>query len=477
LVFAGMKQDPNLMGDLQAVTETFARVLLVQLTRNLEDYQKAVAEFLRRIFVTELVLAGYNPDGLKVVFEKPMIGDSIKNSQKLQLDVQNVTNLLNIKMIDMQKGADILGFDVPFSDTYEPNSNQGKLDNSPKKETDITDESKQAVIQNNFESEFMQSFSDNEHLEYMNAMYRIPEEEIGFGFLDGEQDDYTRKGQLYFNRVNRLYAEASEGCQKDLKKALKNKNFSNQEDFAYFVMRQFRQSYQKRFRDNILDLAKSNIQRLYRHARQDKKIFRGRNKFSMDFSAPKMDLDLNDYRIIDFLASADSFYLGKFINDPDTVRRFMNMLIAEYGMNAGELGQDSEAIDRITERFGDAVNNEKWKVRRIVETTLNKVRTYGNVMYMNQGGVQRYIVVEAMDNLTCRHCKSMNGRTFEVPMAVNQIKREIEGNPSDIPTNSPFVTKLKVEKLEKMSSSELASQGFSLTPYHGGCRGFMVADI
>lgn len=406
LVFAGMKQDPNLMGDLQAVTETFARVLLVQLTRNLEDYQKVVAEFLRRIFLTELILAGYNPKGLKVSFEKPMIGDSIKEAQSMKVKIENVSKLLEMSMIDMQKGADILGLDVPFSEVYHPIKTHTKSPNikegvNPKIHDDITKETRQATTQNDLQNKFMHTFAHTQNSDDMKAIFQLPKQNFNVDF-DNLNDRYNHKGKQYFKRVNLLFDNAIKHTQKDILNAIQNQTFHTKEAFIFCVMKQFKKSYQTHFNHKVNQLTKSNIQQLYRHARQEQN------------TTKNLELNLSDYRIIDCLAHTQTYHLTTFIQQADSVQKMMENLMQQYDLHHHKFEHENAIFERITAQFSSLILEEKWKLKPIILNSLNKVRTYGNIMLMNQNQIQNFSF-----NSDKKHI-------YDVPTEVKKIQAEIQ---------------------------------------------------
>jgi SPP1 gp7 family putative phage head morphogenesis protein len=335
---------------------------------------------------------------------------------------------------------------------------------------DVTSERRKASL--NFEIH-------NPYFDYeIPQIYKHNNAVLSFG-----NKEYEKQAKAYSEAIKGLYQSACKASAKAVQRSAKLANFVNSETFANSMLNYFIESYRKEFIEKLPSVVNGNVLSLYQTSRTDQSIFRKRTKQKfVSFAEPLPDIplpffSLNDYKLIEYLQGLDLFYLGKFITDEDSIKRFMIALETFYGESAGDIGKDSETIKELGNMFLNETENQTYKIRRIVETTLNKIRNYSSLYYMEQAEVQRFRIVEAMDNLTCPHCQAMNSRIFEVKTATQKIKQETNVPYSEIGNVSPFLTTQKVDDISKLSSSELQSLGYSTPPYHPLCRGIVVADI
>lgn len=231
--------------------------------------------------------------------------------------------------------------------------------------------------------------------------------------------------------------------------------------------------------DKVVD---KTVQTMYSYYRKDKRPFREGIGFERVaeqsfFDIPDAVFDLIDTRAIEFLKSVDSFWLGKFINDPDTERRITDWLKDQFESGNVPVGPDNPLVDSFIHAFSDIVRLEAWKIRRIIETTANRTRNFGNLNYINQAQVQKFEIVEVNDSRTCPWCKHMNGKIMSVTTAVTSMNELVNDGFDRMPELTPFATTVKIEDFKKLDAVSLQLAGFSTPPYHPHCRGRIVADF
>lgn len=212
---------------------------------------------------------------------------------------------------------------------------------------------------------------------------------------------------------------------------------------------------------------------LYKKYRKDSSIFGDMENI------PKVSYSLSDYRAIEFFKDSDTFYLGRFITDESTTRKITEYIKKEYLENGGEIGRSQEMLDKFKENFGDVLDGEDWKIRRVLDTTVSRMRVTGALHYMEQAEVTEYEIVEVMDSHTCEFCKHMNGKRFSVADSYSKVENLDFGDGSILREQFPFVTSVfkKAEDMDGLSAKELAAKGISMPPYHPSCRGTIVAVL
>lgn len=143
---SGLKQDPLMLGRNFSTTETIGRVILAKLTTQITSYQKVVAKFMEEAFTMHLRLAGFRFEFMDVEFERPMVGDKLRDEQVFAERIQNYDNLYKQGVVSQEQRAQALGFEKP--DQEEPrSSSMGIIDSTddsnsddPTDDEDATDE-------------------------------------------------------------------------------------------------------------------------------------------------------------------------------------------------------------------------------------------------------------------------------------------------------------------------------------------------
>jgi len=293
----------------------------------------------------------------------------------------------------------------------------------------------------------------------------------------------TNAVSKYISKVNNQYTKAVDKAGSELKR--KSESWDQTLTLTQLkedVMVSLMTNWEQNFANPVSKTARKNVESIYDHYRQDKSVFTDRDKLSKTVKSSFVDIpastyDLLDFRTIDYLAEVDGVYLGKFITDPDTVKRVNKWIEQSFESGNVPVGKDSPAINDFIEEFDDTVNLERWKIRRIIETTANKARAFANVNYVKQAGVEKYEIVEMLDNRTCEYCKHMNGKIMQVELAVDQIQKATDQGIEEMTKIMPFVTALKIGEFKKLDTAELQLQGFNTPSFHPHCRGRIVAVL
>lgn len=230
-------------------------------------------------------------------------------------------------------------------------------------------------------------------------------------------------------------------------------------------------SWKKTFADKNAGFINEFVKESYTFFHNDKASF-----FKDPNNVPKIDLNLKDFKTIDYYKDSDKLYLGRFITDEDTKARVTNFIKEKYLDESLPNNNPDVAADFKTE-FGDTLVAEDWKIDRIVNTTLNGMRNTAAVNYMNEAGVETFTVIDVNDDLECDYCAEMGGRTFSVSKAIQQVDSLISSDPDEVDDRSPFLTSYSVDDVSNMSDADLQDAGFDLPSYHPNCRCTIQADF
>ncbi len=419
LIYQGLKQDPNMMGESYTVSEAFAKVILAKTTQILKELQQRLASFLEHTYLMELILAGFAPQSIKVEFEESMPADKLITEQTRALKIANAKALFDNGIIDIETFANELGYD-------------NAADSEKLQATKVVSSEK--------------SFD-----------YNVPLECAESNYMKGEKryNDYSKS-------INDLYSGFIESLKLGLKSIKKETKANKISDIISKI-------FAVEFADKTNEIVQPYINESYNDFRKDKSTFsKAKAKF---FIIPEAVNGALDFRVIEYLIGFENYYLGKFIDDPDTQKRINEFINNFYNDNANATTND------FINGISNLVGAEIWKIGRILATTHSKIRNNANVLYMQQAKVAKYEIIEVNDRLTCPHCRVLNGKTFEVSNAVSNIKKEIESKPEDVGLVSPFATQFPIFEFEKLDSKGISELGILKPPFHPNCRGVLAAII
>lgn len=182
-------------------------------------------------------------------------------------------------------------------------------------------------------------------------------------------------------------------------------------------------------------------------------------------------------QVIAILANIDNFYFGQSISSPVVAQKLLDYIQQTYfveGVSSWNQIDFQAMYDAIPELIGI----EAWRLSRIVSTSVSRVKNLALLTAMNNAGVEQFQIVSANDLLTCKYCKELDGKTFSVSAAYNELGN-IAQNPSAVGNSYPFITSLypKPADISGKTSEQIAAQGFKLIPAHPHCRCVIVAVI
>lgn len=148
---------------------------------------------------------------------------------------------------------------------------------------------------------------------------------------------------------------------------------------------------------------------------------------------------------------------------------------------AGDLpiGDNREAMAKFEAEFAGVFEDSKWKLTRIISTTVNKMRNIASVNYMNEAGVDQFEIVGIPDRLQCGYCAALQGKKFSVSKALDNVLGMVKAEPTMVGSLSPFITAVykSPADLEGVSEADLQLNGIGMPPFHSHCRDQAVAIL
>jgi len=472
---SGLKQDPAMLGRNFSTTETFGRVILAKLGTQIRNYQALAATFLEDLFKLQADLLGFGYDSMEIIFDAPMLGDQVREQEAKGKKIDNATALYNAGIISQDQRAQELGYDEPDQEEprlggtqeAEEGDNNNSNPNNPSNDDDPTD-----------------AKTTSANVKFMRGQIRQYNVEFDYGDNCGcevhsyaRRDDVSGEEEGYLSDSRGNYSKAIATTVKSIAERLRdlgaNATLQQVTDATFYHLYK---DWNSRFTNKQEAVIKRWVKRAYTKYRNLK------DSFPTGYDVPDATFDLVDYRTMQYYLNSDKFYLGKFITDADTTRKITEFIKKEYIAN-GNPAVGPNAVKLFREKFTSVLEGEDWKISRIISTTVNRLKTSANIAYMQQAGVEKFIIRGVNDQLQCAYCAEMQGRTFSVKKAFNKVEKLSQSAPELVKQDSPFITskfknadELK-EFLEISSEEALQDSGIAEPPYHSNCRDRVVADI
>lgn len=438
VLMSGLKQDPAMVGREKNTSEAFGRVLLAVMTTQITTYQKIVASFLESVYLLGLQLEGYkvNSSNISVEFREPIISDELKKEQTQEIKIRNLITLRNEGILNQYQVASELGYDAPASEVPIVSTNTQLL-----------------------KKKILDSALD---------LYNIP-------------SNYPTEPQTkYSNAILKKYKSATKAILKKIIASIKTEGTLTLAQLQDKIYANVVLYWQSEFIEKSQTTINTHVTRNYTQARKDKRIFPTQaqsNAIAFDDEIPDAVFTLLDYRTIDFLKLMDSFYLGKFVTEDSFKTRLYEYIRLNYIESDTPIGQNEEALEAIRNAFPELMDLEAYKITRIINTSVNRMRSFGNISYLSQAKVEKYRIVEVLDRITCPHCRVMNGKEFSVSNSLKRIESLINSSPEEVKNQFPFATTIPINEFENLTTEEIEALNISLPAFHPNCRGRCVAVI
>lgn len=481
---AGLKQDPLMLGRNFNVAETMARVILAKLTTQIKNYQASVANFLQDYFSLKLLLKGYSQVGnLKVEFEPAMVSDKEKEENAYKIKIENQNSLYQQGVITQQQRAVALGFEKPAEEAPKPlpgyDENGAPLPAPGKSDPTATAPKKAVKTSNdNLLKEALQGKAFMLGVNVPEFKYSTCEQHAKVTiehFNTGDKlEKYLNK---YFGKAKAVYSVATRKIARKVAASLVELGEGAPVDtiidrVLYTLFKNW-----TIFTIPMQKVVRKNVTTAYKAFRKDTSVFPNDGT-----NVPKGTFGLRDTRTIEYFKKSDNLYLGKFITDEDTKKRITEFIKEKYLQDALPIGKEGPVLADFKKQFAGVLQDQDWKIVQVLSTTVNKMRNYAAVNYMQQAGVESFEIRGIPDRLQCEICKAMQGRKFTINKALNHLDAVVSSSPEYVSSVTPFATAVfkgaqGLDELKTLSDDQIQARGIDLPSYHPSCRDRIVASI
>ncbi len=207
------------------------------------------------------------------------------------------------------------------------------------------------------------------------------------------------------------------------------RNFVSYEEFTRYLIYKIEQKTE--LPPKVKEFIKQIIKDIYYSAPKE-----------IGFTEVKESWDLADLKAIKMAEEMSDFYLGKFFQGDKKLRKEVLNWLTEYYLRQGNpLGKGTRGIKEFLEHFGRFLKvKTDYKARQIIETTVQFIKSASWINTMRKYRIKYYRWDAVGDRLTCRACRSMDGRVFKVEEGYTEMT-EIIQNPLNLPQIRPIMNK------------------------------------
>lgn len=282
-----------------------------------------------------------------------------------------------------------------------------------------------------------------------------------------------------------------------IKSLIKNVNLNKPETIEKFVKQTIEElrGLERGVAREIVPILEQSVREMYGLAKvaKVKELFNSGN-----LTGDKKKYDAfggRDERVVDMIHKHQTYWVQEGVRNQikNFDVRMRNALSEglEKGWTSKDMGGELERL------FGNTVNDPSyWNV--VSSAWMNRTRNWSALEIMNEAGIERYVIIEAMDERTCPICENMNGKEFSVKKQINTLEKVANSEDSeDLRYMTPWLTTRKGDKDEveigyrrspggrfipigtaaalDKTESALQRLGIAMPPFHGLCRGTVGA--
>lgn len=485
---SGLKQDPSMLGRNYSTTETMGRVVLKKLATQIENYQKIVESFLSYTFKLHLQLKGIKVESVEVEFSRPMLGDRNTEEEAFGKKIDNAIKLYNQGIYSQEQVARYVGSEK--ADQLEPRQQMkvgggtppGKSDKKDAKNPDTQDDETDTA------SNWRIFVNDSFHYDYClddqcSCSSKITARKHVNQLMNSLRNPFNKDVNFeslllgYMNKSLGIYDDAITASVKEAAKQISDFGDGvTLEQINDRIIYNLYKGWNTRYTQKQTKVTNAEVTKIYENFRRDKSIF---EQFDNPKNLPEAVFNVTDRRTIEYYKNSDTLYLGKFITDPDTKQRITEFIKSEYIDKNLPIGsnKDPKSLEAFRSKFHDVLQGEDWKIVRIINTTVNKLRNYSAISYMDQALVEEFEIRGVVDRLQCDYCKQLQGTKFKVKTALGKIEKVISSEPELVEGDAPFINKVfkKPADMEGLSGEQIQDKNIDVPPYHPHCRDRVIA--
>lgn len=189
----------------------------------------------------------------------------------------------------------------------------------------------------------------------------------------------------------------------------------------------------------------------------------------------KFSFDVKDEHAIDALQSQEMIWIGDaYKNVAPTIREALTTKLVE-GLSkeaAGAIVEDTVAEKLATLELPEGYTGSAIQYfEGLAANAVTNARVQGTLTSFANIGIERYELVNPMDDRTTEQCAELNGTSFLVGDAMDQIAAlNAAGDPDEYKAIKPWLGSGKLSELLGKGAKALSEAGQLFPPFHFRCR-------
>ena len=465
-IFSGLKTDPAMKGRTYSTTETYAGIVYAKMIKQLSFYQRLCKRAIEKGYKLHLLLNNISVD-ISCTFNPNPTFKPIDDATADQIKTDTVITKMDAGIIGPDDAARELGYEKAYGGGFEADSGgqdeQGDATEGDDSEMGSYDNGPLLAIfafsEGRYKLKKLNRKNDPIRISLKGKKRERPKPD--------EEGKLERRRQRWVNKYNgdilTVDSWALASVAEEIKNRLSALSGLPAEEFAqeiYAIVKELHPAGLARL--GLATAVKENMRQIYEFYRARDAVVSGRRI--------PTNLNLIDRRAIDFLSGLDDFHISKYITKPSIRKRMLNFLKEEH------LSGNTAKPDSFISAFSkDLKNLSKSQVRRITDTSVTRIRTWGHIRQMAEARMKTAEISEVMDSVTCPTCRAMNGKTFRVGVADAKIQELCSLTPEEfqrrVYDNAPSDWKDDPAGFAEDKSAEQMIALDLLPPFHPNCRG------
>ena len=431
----GMDTDPAMLGRTYSTTETYAGVIFAMLLKKIQNAQRITGRGMEKIYLLDLYLGGIPVEDVNLDFDP---GTQLKPQQDAEVQKIKSNRIVDeyfATIITRDEAREELGY--PPLETLEGGGESFKA---------------------RFKFEKGRYTYQRDRIRLSKGSVSLDSEEE----IEGVRVDYVEQ---YLSRIKKIDDATRKKIIRELRSLAERGELpEDPKAFAEKVYKIIEAKYPDvAHSEGLMQAIRQNIKTIYTFYRATDDSLWG------DAPPVRVSTGVADRRAQDFLSRIDDIFFSEYVqNKPfkEKLKTFLRDEVMEQGFEATEA-----VLNKFQKQWKDMSEHQ---VRRIVNTSLTRVRSFAHIRKMKEAGIKELEVVEVMDRITCGRCREVDGRIVKVALA-DEIVEEAINLPAE-EFKERYITGVASEK-ELMTSTmkDLVSHGKGIPPIHPECRGRIKA--
>jgi len=455
-IASGMGVDPTIIGRNYTSTETFANVTYMFMIRQANNIRLLAKRRMEKTYALDLRLQGIPVTDLSLQFNENPARDPLAEAQARETRERAIFAKVEKGVIDPDTAAQELGYENWFD--------VSRLGVSVNAQPAAVNQ-RRAFVWNAKLQRYAflrpRTFVLNQR---QTGERQLASEETVNRVLSKWQRQYRKAVEPF---LGTSIEEATDVLVGFIRRSNKS-DFGGAEEFAEKAFASMSSVYVDAFSSPEAQAAlRDSVKEIYEYYRLE-------DQHGFD-KAPKVSftLDAIDTRSMRFMRSIDSFYLGKYIFNPQTEAQVLDFLKTQWLENGeGLFGRTSRealrtfqslAVDRLTPL-------SDYEAQRIINTSVQRMRTWANIGQIAEAGFEFAKIYNPSPEAEI--CQRMNGEIIPIGIARAAVDEMSQLSPAEFERRLQPITP---ELIDSKGIRQAVADGEGFPPYHPNCKTRLIA--